>query len=211
MAKFKDRTGEIRVMNNGLKATIVYYQNADNVMVQFENGQIANRKYKDFIRGFIKCPMIVEYFDTYCKITNPNPKTKPEFLIDNEDVERVLLQGFWSISSHGYIHRNENQKSIYLHRFIMNAPDDMWVDHKNHKGTDCRKSNLRLCTPSENNKNQSIRKDNISGYKGVSWDNNRKMYKLNVDIYFDNAKDAAIAYNELAIKYYGEFAQLNNI
>lgn len=54
MRKFKDRTGETRVMNNGLKATIVAYRNKNDIDVQFEDGVIAkNKAYRNFLNGHI--------------------------------------------------------------------------------------------------------------------------------------------------------------
>ncbi len=40
--------------------------------------------------------------------------------------------------------------AIYLHRFLLGAPADLQVDHKNGDTLDNRKRNLELVTPSEN-------------------------------------------------------------
>lgn len=45
-------------------------------------------------------------------------------------------------------------KEVYLHRYIMNPPDDMTIDHINHDPLDNRRENLRICTQAENNKNK---------------------------------------------------------
>lgn len=44
-----------------------------------------------------------------------------------------------------------------------------WLDHINRKRSDNRLTNLRLATPKLNAENASIRSDNKSGEKGVSW------------------------------------------
>lgn len=49
-----------------------------------------------------------------------------------------------------YARANINGKKIYLHRFVMNAPEFMHVDHKNHQTLDCRRENLEIVTHAEN-------------------------------------------------------------
>ncbi len=49
-----------------------------------------------------------------------------------------------------YARATVNGKKVYLHRFIMNAPEFMQVDHKNHCTLDCRRENLEIVTPKEN-------------------------------------------------------------
>lgn len=43
-----------------------------------------------------------------------------------------------------YARATINGKKVYLHRFVMSAPDWMQVDHKNHQTLDCRKDNLEV-------------------------------------------------------------------
>lgn len=108
----------------------------------------------------------------------------------------------------------------------MNATDEkILIDHINHNTLDNRKENLRLCSVNENNYNRKINKNNNSGYKGVHlarYNRKNKIYiyyraKIQTDNIevslglFKTAKDAAIAYNEAAKKYHGEFAYLNPI
>ena len=106
-----------------------------------------------------------------------------------------------------------------MHRVIMDTELNMIVDHLNGNGLDNRRSNLRNCTHAENMRNRKINKKNRSGFKGVSYytkDNKwRAMIKFNnlrihIGFYID-PKDAARAYNEAAVKYHGEFANLNKI
>jgi hypothetical protein len=93
-----------------------------------------------------------------------------------------------------------------------------YVDHINGNGFDCRRSNLRIATPSQSNANRPIHSNCKSGYKGVyrrkirgvetqQWValiaiDRRKMY-LGL---FDSPAEASEAYNEAARKLHGEFA-----
>lgn len=45
-------------------------------------------------------------------------------------------------------------KKIYLHRFLMDSPEGLIVDHINHQTLDNRRENLRVVTHSENMKNR---------------------------------------------------------
>jgi hypothetical protein len=93
------------------------------------------------------------------------------------------------------------------------------VDHINGNGLDNRKSNLRLCERHENALNRVINYNNVSGYKGVSWFKPIKKWRAQIQykkvVYylgcFNKRIDAAKAYNAAALKYHGEFANLNKI
>lgn len=57
MPKKQDRTGEIKLNNQGIKMKIKEYRNYDSLDVEFEDGLILyNRKYGSFQRGEIKNP-----------------------------------------------------------------------------------------------------------------------------------------------------------
>jgi hypothetical protein len=59
--------------------------------------------------------------------------------------------------------------------------------------------------------------NNSTGYKGVFYDARRGKFAAGITIdgkkhflgYFDNAVDAAVAYDKAAVIYFGEFAWLN--
>lgn len=51
----------------------------------------------------------------------------------------------------------------YLHRFIMNPPENLVVDHVSHNTLDNTRDNLRVCTTSENNANKSNTKFLVAG------------------------------------------------
>ena len=79
----------------------------------------------------------------------------------------------WSISKNGYAQRRvkigDKVSTILMHRQIMELSfgDSIYVDHKNGNRLDNRKSNLRICSRTENNHNMRISKRNKSGAKGV--------------------------------------------
>lgn len=78
------------------------------------------------------------------------------FYFDLEDYD-IVTRDNWSISGSGYLINTSEEKTKLLHRLIMNAPDDLMVDHINHNTLDNRKENLRLCNGSQNNINKKIK------------------------------------------------------
>ena len=96
---------------------------------------------------------------------------------------------------------------------IMNPPKNMAVDHINGNGLDNRRSNLRICTPSQNSLNRKPHRNSSSRYRGVSF--NKKSGKYVAQIIFnrknrylgiyENEIDAAIAYENAARELHGDF------
>jgi hypothetical protein len=114
-----------------------------------------------------------------------------------------------------YAARKEGTHTIYMHRQIMSAPRRMQVDHKNGDGLDNRRVNLRVCVIAENQRNSRRRRDNRTGYKGVSPYRGKYRAQIQVNgknIYlgcFPTPERAAIAYDLAAETHYGMFARLN--
>lgn len=137
-----------------------------------------------------------------------------EAVIDAEDAERVLAHKWHAhksqphrVYARGYI----NGAFVYLHRFIVDAKRGERTDHWNRDTLDCRKSNLRRCTQSQNIANARHPFDNRSGFKGVSpsgrkWDARVGKHRIGL---FDDVREAAIAYDQVAREMYGEFALTN--
>jgi len=101
-------------------------------------------------------------------------KTKGNFevKIDIEDIEKVSKY-CWKLGYDRYgrgfyiLTRSfEKCKLLYLHRFIMDTPQHLQVDHINRIKTDNRKCNLRNCTAFENSQNLGT---NTSGKVGVKF------------------------------------------
>jgi hypothetical protein len=58
----------------------------------------------------------------------------------------------------------------------MGKKDSLEIDHINRDKLDNRKSNLRFVTHKENTFNQSVRVNNKSGIRGISYDSSRKKW-----------------------------------
>lgn len=141
------------------------------------------------------------------------PLTKGKFAkVDNEDFDR-LKDINWQFTKQGYA---VNDKLGLMHRYIMNAPDNLDVDHIYHDKLDNRKSQLRLAKHSQNMSNSKHRKG-TSKYKGVHWDNTKNKWVAGIMLnykriyigYFTDEEEAAKAYDKKALELFGEFAYLN--
>lgn len=146
-------------------------------------------------------------------------------VVDDKDYE-ILNKVKWHYSDYGktgYAKRYNPNKKPYLlrmHRVILSAPKGMEVDHINGDGLDNRRENLRLATRAQNTLNRHLPPiNNTSGYKGVAWHKQNKRWRAYITVkykqislgLYDTKKEAAIAWNIAAIKYYGDFAHLNKI
>ncbi len=92
-------------------------------------------------------------------------------VVDPSDVDRVQ-QHAWRAYRFGarlyYATTRINGKTIYLHRFLTDAPAGMDVDHRDGDGLNNRRENLRVIPHQMNIANQRLSRANSSGFKGVS-------------------------------------------
>ena len=143
---------------------------------------------------------------------------KDKSIIDAEDFE-LLSKSKWAILKNGsskYARQTALYGRSFMHHIIMGKKDGFEIDHINRDGLDNRKENLRFCTHQENSRNRGKFKNNTSGFLGVTFDKGHGKYCAKIQIkgkkicrFFDTALLAARKRDELAIKYYGEFAILN--
>jgi hypothetical protein len=151
-------------------------------------------------------------------------------MVDDEDYEYLSQWNWYCLINYKnkYAVRTdfkngEYKKSIRMHRVIMNTPRKLTVDHIDGNGLNNQKANLRNCTVTENIYNRRKHKNGTSSFKGVSIASilqKGRLYKYYLAqirkdgvghnlVYYKNEKDAAMAYNEAAIKLFGQFANLN--
>lgn len=143
-------------------------------------------------------------------------------IVDAEDYDYIKKwKWYYSKNRGGYAVREEmrqgKKKLISMHRVINKTPTGMVTDHINGNTLDNRKKNLRNATIRQNTQNQRIRENKSSKYKGVYWYKAGRKWRAQMQsnkkrIYlgqYDSEIEAAKAYNEGAIKYFGKYARLN--
>ena len=114
--------------------------------------------------------------------------------------------------------RGKFSDTILMHRFIRNAKDGIQVDHRDRNGLNNVRSNIRICTQTQNNGNR-ISNKHSSAYKGVSFEKWTKRWESNIEINgkkkrlgrFKSEVEAARAYDEAAKKLFGRFSLTNNV
>lgn len=156
------------------------------------------------------------------KDTREIPLSQGKIAIVDADDYDWLMQWKWYYSNNGYAVRNKpvagKRKTVLMHRLILNAPNGVPIDHADRNKLNNSKKNLRFCSSSENFQNRERQSNNTSGYKGVcqvirnKWLAtivvNRKQINLGC---FNEILDAAYAYNQAALRHFGEFAVLNEL
>jgi hypothetical protein len=123
-------------------------------------------------------------------------------------------------SRHLSVSEDRSRAVIQMHREIVKAvrgPESILgidVDHRNHNTLDNKRENLRPATRSQNQHNSRTRKDNTSGFKGVSqygvngkWRSYLSVGGRTIGLgVFDTAGGAAEARRTAEIEHHGEFA-----
>jgi hypothetical protein len=102
---------------------------------------------------------------------------------------------------------------VTLHRFLLQPPRSLHVDHKDGNGLNNRRTNIRLATGTQNNANMAVSRRNKLGIKGVEARGSLyratvctkgKMIRLGL---FQTPEEASAAYYSAAKMLWGEYAK----
>jgi hypothetical protein len=146
-------------------------------------------------------------------------------VVDDEDADKALrFKWFLLHNGHPRSTTTTNNRRwprgqyITLANLIMgNPPSGYEWDHVDRNKLNNRKSNFRVATRAQNSHNIAVRKNTVSGFKGVSrtrygtWNarivaNGVKRIHIGS---FKTKEEAAKAYDKKAREFFGEFAYTN--
>lgn len=137
-------------------------------------------------------------------------------LIDEADAEKANRYRWCRVTGNlGKVYAKSGSR--YLHRYLLDAPKGLDVDHINGDGLDNRRTNMRTATRSQNLWNRRMNRNNTSGFQGVSFWAGRGKWVATIVQYrrrtiigqFDSAEEAAMARDRAVIELRGEFGRLN--
>lgn len=106
-------------------------------------------------------------------------------IVDDDDFLKFSKYNWYFHKSDGYAVRKSKrffgkQKMLYLHREIMGNMGEKQIDHIDGDKLNNQKKNLRFSTNSQNHANIGLISSNKSGFKGVSWNKNKKRWSATI-------------------------------
>jgi hypothetical protein len=152
-------------------------------------------------------------------------------IVDDAEYARAIVGRKWSaqvnrrkdgsIKNVYAVRRNGKRTTEKLHRFILGVSDPaIQVDHSpDHSGLNCQRSNLRIATSTENNRNARLRVDSATGLKGVSFSKRLGKFEVSIKVdgtdkflgYYASKYDAGRSYDAAALEAFGPFALTNQM
>ena len=135
-------------------------------------------------------------------------------LVDSEDFELVSKHR-WHRHPMGYAATKIKDKTVLMHRLVL--PGHPRLDHRDRNKLNNQKYNLRPATGSQNAANRISRLSDPTKLKGVRFHNGGFESYIKKDGQylsigrFSSQRQAAKAYNEKALEFWGEYALLNPV
>ena len=155
-------------------------------------------------------------------MTRQIPLTKGQVALVDDWRYEELMQGkwhaLWSETTRSYYAvRREGQRSVRMHRHIMNTPAELECDHINHNTLDNQEHNLRNVTRSQNQLNTTVRSHSRLQEKCI-YKRPRGGYRVQIrrdkrivfDRSFKTLAAAVAARNEALRQYHGAYVYHGN-
>lgn len=148
-------------------------------------------------------------------------------IVDDEDYSMLskltwklgkAQDGTPTIFSINYFKQGATFKQIKMHNLIVDPPKKHYIFHRNRNPLDNTKGNLKILNSSQHEVTKPPQSNNQTGLKGVSWHTRFKKWQATIQVNgrklylgrFIDIRDAANAYNEAALKHYGDYAYTND-
>ena len=150
-------------------------------------------------------------------------------LVDDENFERLNVYRWYTrklvLKSRVTYYAVRNlayagkQRTVQMHRQILGLTDSrIQTDHQNGDGLDNQNKNLRVATPTENQRNQRKRINCSSEFKGVCWHKAARKWEAYIRIngqrqhlgLLETEKAAAAVYDQAARHEFSDYALTNN-
>lgn len=152
---------------------------------------------------------------------------KYEVQIDDIDADKIAKYN-WSTfhpsrGKHRYakawVNDEKGRRVVSMHRYLMEEPVGLYVDHVDGNGLNNQRNNLRFATNQLNQANSRKKVPGSSKYKGVHYSKARQKWRSQIMFngkyihlgYFLTEDEAGQAYNAAAKKHFGDYAYLNKI
>lgn len=142
-------------------------------------------------------------------------------VVDDQDGPLVLPFKWYALRSDKtvYAQRRQGHAGVFIsmHGLILPPPAGFQIDHKDGDGLNNTRSNLRICTQAENNRNRSKFSSGTSRFIGVNWNQQKQKWQCRIRVnqkdvhlgWFADEVEAAHHYDFAAIQCVGPFARLN--
>lgn len=181
-----------------------------------------NHQYERYGECFETKPKY-EIFDDRVECTIYGDKRKETKIIINAiDLPIVFYSDGINVSSDGYVklYDKASQSHKLFTRTVLNIDDEnIIVDHKDNNPTNNIRTNLRIGNSQDNNRNESLSKNNTSGIIGVSWSKEKNRWRTYIMIdrkqkflgYYINKNDAITSRLLAEKEYFKEYAPQKNL
>ncbi len=137
--------------------------------------------------------------------------------VDDEDYERLNQYRWCLLKSKKWCYavRYERGKTVFMHREILGITNPKeYVDHKDHDGLNNQKKNLRKSDNRFNQYNVGKKTTSKQKYKCIRQKEGKWQVRIRIpegrriERSANTEEEAVKLYNDLVIKYHGEFAYL---